>query len=78
MLSVFDRLWFCHIFPAQLAQEQEKKMLELEMKEAKLRRTKELFYQKAFEEDMKQYKAEQMRRELTCDISRVQCRHSCP
>ncbi|XP_067931957.1 dysbindin protein homolog isoform X2 [Watersipora subatra] len=43
----------------RLAAEHKKKIIAVEMREAEVRREKELFYQKAFEEDLRRFKAEQ-------------------
>ena len=50
---------------AKLAQDHKKKVIGYEMRQAELRREKELFYQKAFEEDIKKFKTEQMRSKIT-------------
>ena len=50
---------------AKLAQDHKKKVIAYEMRQAELRREKELFYQKAFEEDIKKFKTEQMRSKIT-------------
>lgn len=47
------------MFSAQLAGAHKNKVLAIELREAEARRKKELFYQKAFEQDMARFKAEQ-------------------
>ena len=56
---------FTPTLSAKLAQDHKKKVIAYEMRQAELRREKELFYQKAFEEDIKKFKTVQKRSKIT-------------
>ncbi|KAF6024959.1 DTNBP1 [Bugula neritina] len=58
-------------YSANLAKEHRKKIISLELREAEVRREKELFYQKAFEEDMQRFKMEQHNKQSSTTLAQV-------